>query len=148
LLQWKGPYKVEECLGMNDYKSRMGSKLKTFHVNMLCLYKKREDVVPSNVSHVAASAVIDAANNEEDEELLSLPNPKGQEIYKDVNICEDLSAPQKKELEALIEQYQHIFSELPGCTNLETHKIKLTSDTPIRSKPYPVSYAIREIMKE
>ena len=149
LLQWKGPYKVEECFGSNDYRIRVGSKLKTFHVNMLRLYKKREDMVQADTPHVVGSAVIDSADNEEDEDLLSLPpNPKGLQTYKDVNICEDLSVSQKRELEALVEQYQHIFTELPGCTPVETHKIKLTSDDPIRSKPYPVPFAMREVIRQ
>ena len=35
LMQWRGPYTVESCVGANDYRIRMGSKSKTYHVNML-----------------------------------------------------------------------------------------------------------------
>ena len=29
LMQWRGPYTVESCVGANDYRVKMGSKTKT-----------------------------------------------------------------------------------------------------------------------
>ena len=41
LMQWRGPYTVESRVGANDYRVKMGSKKKTYHINMLkkCLYR-------------------------------------------------------------------------------------------------------------
>ena len=33
---------------------------------------------------------------------------------------------------------------MPGETNVIRHRAKLTDDTPIRCKPYPLPYAMRE----
>ena len=33
-MQWRGPYIVEIRVGANDYRIKMGSKTKTYHVNM------------------------------------------------------------------------------------------------------------------
>ena len=33
LMQWRGPYTVESRVGANDYRVKMGSKTKTYHVN-------------------------------------------------------------------------------------------------------------------
>ena len=49
LMQWRGPYTVESRVGANDYRVKMGSKTKTYHVNMLKKYISREpegNVVP------------------------------------------------------------------------------------------------------
>jgi len=44
---------------------------------------------------------------------------------------------------------EDIFSDVPGKTRLVEHEIKLTSDKPVRSKPYPTPYNLqKEIDKE
>ena len=43
LMSWKGPYEVVEKLSVLDYRIKMGKKVKTFHINMLRQYIKRED---------------------------------------------------------------------------------------------------------
>ena len=35
LMQWRGPYIVESRVGANDYRVKMGSKRKIYHINML-----------------------------------------------------------------------------------------------------------------
>ena len=45
LMQWKGPYKLIERIGMNDYRVRVKGKVRTYHVNLLKEHvegKKRE----------------------------------------------------------------------------------------------------------
>ena len=37
LMQWRGPFTVENRVGANDYSVKMGSKTKIYHVNMLTL---------------------------------------------------------------------------------------------------------------
>ena len=41
LMQWRGPYTVESRVGVNDYRLKIGSKTKTYHVNMLKQYIAR-----------------------------------------------------------------------------------------------------------
>ena len=61
LMQWKGPYIVESRVGVSDYRVKMGSKTKTYHVNMLSiLYIPREpevDVVHTSNKDDATIAV-------------------------------------------------------------------------------------------
>ena len=82
------------------------------------------------------------------ETLLDIPNFGGTEAYKDVDICKDLPADIKKQLEQLVEEYLDIFTETPGTTFLAEHKIDLLSDEPIGIKQYPVPYAMRDVVKE
>ena len=40
-----------------------------------------------------------------------------------------------------------MFTDVPGKSNVIQHQITLTDSTPIRSKPYPLPFAIRESLK-
>ena len=53
LMQWRGPYTVESRVGASDYRVKMGSKTKTYHINMLKKYISREpegNMVPVDVT--------------------------------------------------------------------------------------------------
>ena len=101
---------------------------------------------------IIATAVIDHVTDGTEvvtnETLLDIPNVVGTDTYKDVDICKDLPADNKKQLEQLVEEYQDIFTETPGTTFLAEHKINLISDEAIRIKQYPITYAMRDVVKE
>ena len=40
-----------------------------------------------------------------------------------------------------------MFTDMPGDTDVIQHQIRLTDDTPIRCKPYPLLYAMREELR-
>ena len=48
----------------------------------------------------------------------------------------------------LAKQFTDLFTEAPGTTDLVQHHIKLTSDEPVRSRPYPVPYSRRESLRK
>ena len=61
----------------------------------------------------------------------------------------ELEQKHSRELISLLNKYSNVFSDNPGNTNLVEHKIDLISDEPVRVKPYPVPYSVRnEIKKE
>ena len=47
-------------------------------------------------------------------------------------------------LKDLIRRYPDVFTDITGETDVIQHRVKLTDDTPIRCKPYPLPYAMRE----
>ena len=55
---------------------------------------------------------------------------------------------QRNEFTDLAKQFTNLFTEAPGATDLVQHHIKLISDEPVRSKPYPVPYSIRESLRK
>ena len=55
-----------------------------------------------------------------------------------------LNNKQKKEAELLIEEFEDIFSDIPTMTNIVEHKVELTRDEPIKSKPYPIPYKCKK----
>ena len=44
-------------------------------------------------------------------------------------------------------RYTEVFSDIPGKTDMIEHKIELTGNNPVRSRPYPLPYAMRENLK-
>jgi hypothetical protein len=84
---------------------------------------------------------------EEDKDLLELQPIDGNETYQYVNFSEDLLPSRKKEVQKLLEEYAHIFTDKPGETKLEHHQIQLMTDLPVRVNPYRMPYITREIIK-
>ena len=46
-----------------------------------------------------------------------------------------------------LSRHEEIFSDIPGKTNVIKHKIELTENNPVRSRLYPLPYAMRENLK-
>ena len=83
-----------------------------------------------------------------DEGWLELRPDRGEETYKDVNIYTKLSKRQKKQVWELLEEYQDTLTSNPGKTSLGEHRIEVTTDQPVRTKAYPLLYAVRELIKK
>ena len=166
LMQWKGPFKVEEVMGVNDYKVRIRGKSKVYHANLLKKYIRRDDSIAAGVGILIAGdhddmigvemggsvAVIEPGEGDEDqtiddEGLLDIVSCKSKENYRNVNVGENLSEEQKLQLSAEMLKNEEIFTDVPGSTSLETHHIRLKSDEPIRSRPYTIPYSVRELLR-
>ena len=155
LMQWKGPYRVVEVLGLNDYAVEVNGKRKVYHANLLKKYFERLENDSKNTSvaagtlmqEIACAAVVEEDVNPALDDLLELCPTVAKEFAEDLHISEELKGDQRDQLTKLIADYRHIFTDLPGCLNIITHEIKLTSTEPVRSKPYPVPYAVRDQLK-
>ena len=96
-------------------------------------------------------AVIEPENGEsadDAEGLLELDVGSGRETIHDVSVCDTLSPQQKADVHALLREYEDIFTEQPGSTNVEEHVIETMTQTPVRVKPYPVPYALRQVVED
>lgn len=62
----------------------------------------------------------------------------------DVHICGKLNKEQSEEIAQLLHEFADVMTDKPGCTNLVEHDIKLTSNNPVRLKPYPLPYSMTE----
>jgi hypothetical protein len=154
LMQWKGPFEIEAVVGVNDYKINISGKSKTYHANLLKKYHRREEVkVGASIIYSVCAAVIEYDSSDpedivDDEALLELGYAGGKENYTDVKLSSDLDSEQEKQLRAKVREYASIFTENPGLTDLVEHHIPLTSNKPIRSKPYATPYSCRESLKK
>ena len=153
LMQWRGPYTVESRVGANDYRVKMGSKTKTYHVNMLKKYISREpegNVVPVDSTDGATVAVAGVIHQDVDPELGEVPDLEGyrqREGVRDVKLGDELPEDQRRVLKDLVRRYPDVFTDMPGETDVIQHQIRLSDDTPIRCKPYPLPYAMREELR-
>ena len=59
----------------------------------------------------------------------------------------DLTEDQQKEMMKILEIYKEVFTDVPGKSNLVEHRIILNNEDPVRYKPYPLPYAVREKLK-
>jgi hypothetical protein len=159
LLQWKGPYVIEEKFGIGNYRVRVGDKLKTYHANLLKKYVDREstveydvvcDVIASLPSHVEIGMVdvVDVGDEVEQAEVLEINSPPliAKETYLDVDISPDLTVDQQNEVRELMFEFRDVLTDLPGRTDGIEYKIRLTDSDPIRSKPYPLPHHMRKIV--
>ena len=71
-----------------------------------------------------------------------------KESVNDVVIGDNLSHEQRAEFMDLANEFQSLFTGAQGTTSFAEHHIKLTSDQPVRSRPYPVSFSLRESLKK
>ena len=64
------------------------------------------------------------------------PTCKQTQTWKDVKISNSLTETQNQEISELLEKYSRAFSDVPGRTNVISHTVKTTTETPIRQKAY------------
>jgi transposase InsO family protein len=154
MLKWLGPYTVKDKIGEYDYRVEVDNgKIKTYHINMMKRYNERvgaqvEDKEKEEMLATVVTVVNDGVTDKE-EEMLELYSGKQKGTYKDVQVNPNLTLEAKGELMRLLEEYRDIFSDVPGRTELAEHEIKLTCNTPVRSKAYPTPYGLqKEIDRE
>ena len=81
-------------------------------------------------------------------DFLEIGGYVAKESVNDVAIGDNLSHEQRAEFMDLANEFQSLFTEAPGTTSSAQHHIKLTSDQPVRSRPYPVPYSLKESLKK
>ena len=98
-------------------------------------------------SKVHESDSYDDKPSVDEEELLKLGGHSQKETLKDVKLGLGLTKSQEENVWQVLGAYDSVFTLMPGKSNVIQHQITLTDSTPIRSKPYPFPYAIRENLK-
>jgi len=86
---------------------------------------------------------------EGDEDESSLFTSAQTETYKDVKVNPELTKEQRDEVMKVLEEFQDVFTDVPGLTNLGKHSITLTTEEPIHSRPYSLPHSMqKEVDKE
>ena len=151
LMSWKGPYEVVEKLSVLDYRIKMGKKVKTFHINMLRQYIEREDDQLTTDVQVCSIAVLDCTSEDTEdniEGLVESPSICDNESVELLNINPDLTKEEQSQVRQFVTNFASTFTGIPGCTTLLEHDIKLTTDTPVRVKQYPLPFNMMEAAKD
>ena len=93
-------------------------------------------------------------DNDEDDRIvkesgkMELYNVTQKETWRDVDINPDLDDKTKNQLWKLVQEFGDIFSDVPTVTNVMKHKIELTSDVPVSSKPYKIPIHLQSAVDE
>lgn len=165
LMQWKGPFHVVAKKSHLDFTIELDNQVKkTFHINMLKKYCRRNEPensltckVEQNIMELAGTSVIEEESYNEfvDEtdkfgkkDLISLPSTIAKENFTQVNINLSLSSDQIAQLNRLIGNFKDVLTDLPGITNLGEHDIKLIDDKVVRLRPYPTPHALRDKVQD
>ena len=165
LMQWRGPFTVIDKVNPYDYRINIKGKVKTYHGNMLQKYNRRNergcDSLTSAKDHDKTLVCVSVIDETDFEELTStshthkhgevrvqFPSYTAKETVRDVQVGQELSSEQKQQVDSLLFQFPDVFTDIPGTTELVEHEIAVTSDQPIRSKQYPVPYALKEDIKK
>ena len=152
LLTWQGPFEVVRKVSRVNYEIKVKGKKKVFHINMLKKYESRETLEQTSntcVFTLANSAtIVDAEDDdgEEPEPSIPIPSWKPKETFKDVKVCEDLTEVQKKQVFEVLKEYSDVLTDRPGKTTLLEHEIKLTTQEPVRVKPYPIPFQGEQVI--
>jgi len=86
---------------------------------------------------------------EGDEDELSLFTSAQTETYKDVKMNPELTEEQRHEVMKVLEEFQDVFTNVSGLTNLGEHSITLTTEEPCHSRPYSLPHSMqKEVEKE
>ena len=73
---------------------------------------------------------------------------KQTEDITQVKVNPDLSNDQMNEIKSLLQEFKEIFTDLPGCTDVETHKIELLKEEPIKIKPYKLPFESEKVIEQ
>ena len=86
--------------------------------------------------------------SENDDETIELANCYQKETLQDVKLGIELTKTQQEEMMNTSSRHKEVFSDIPDKTIMIKHKIELTENNLVRSRPYPLPYAKRENFKK
>jgi hypothetical protein len=141
-MAWKGPFAVVKKISDTDYLIQMAAKVKVFHINMLKKYVERQPKSEeiSQMEIIEMGAIVEW----EEEDCRDLLQLQKKETYEDVKVNPNLENSIQEKVRNLLKEFEDIFSDVPGKSKIGEHRIYLTTDEPVRSRAYPVPYALRE----
>ena len=150
---------MSRCGKGNDYRVEVNKKVKTFYANMLKKYIERadQDGAPQQNSDNNQVMSCDACTgiiveNEDlsvnNDEMMELANCHQQETVHDVKLGVKLTKTHQEEMMNTLARHTKVFSDIPGKINMVEHKIELTDNNPVWSRPYPLPYAMRRKIQD
>lgn len=80
--------------------------------------------------------------------MVDSPREARKEGPIDVTVSAELTDDQCNDVHFSLDEFSDVLSDLLGQKTLGVHQIKLTSDKPIRSKPYPLPFTSRDTVCE
>ncbi|XP_065438558.1 uncharacterized protein LOC135981218 [Chrysemys picta bellii] len=128
---WSGPMEVVERINEVTYdvrKPQVQGSVQTVHVNRMKAYHAREvnvNTICYAEEEAGSAPLIDMVAESQEETPL-----------ESIEMGEDLTPPQRKELLRLLKHHKQTFSNRPGLTDRMTHSIQTVGPRPAPSRAY------------
>ena len=111
-----------------------------------------QEVQSNDESQVCAVSLVDLTAEEMEDEcsdgLIETPSVCESGEGTQVNINPALSQEEQHQVGSLVQEFSGAFSEKSGRTTLMEHDMKLTTDTPVRVKQYPLPYIMMQAVND
>ena len=159
--RWQGPYKISRKIGDANYEIIMPDKRKSkriLHANLCKKWYNRQHAeqladcyyVTGVVHEIATENWCEEESNDLETQFLDdciSPSYTQTQTWEDTKICPSVSKIQKDQISTVLQAHSKAFSDVPGRTNVVSHKVKTTSDVPIRMRAYRTPHSLREKVK-
>ena len=150
--RYAGPYIVEKKMSDVNYiilTPDRRKKRRLCHVNMLKEYVDRIDEANEKPVATVVSGC-EVTDDESDDDHVEIPQLrlKNSEVLGNLpEILTHLPGSEKSQVIGLIHEYEHLFSDVPGHTNLVVHDVDVGDSPPVKQHPYRVNPVKRDVMK-
>ena len=111
------------------------------HASAAAVGAAATDAAAAAAAPAASAAVCAAVSMPDDDSDFDLPvtvDGKIESHRVGIDINRDLDASKINDIELLVDEFQSVFSETPGCTDVIKHGIILSSTEKFKPKIYPV----------
>nr|XP_033806336.1 uncharacterized protein LOC117363128 [Geotrypetes seraphini] len=133
LAEWKGPATIVKKLNQVDYQVKDGkNRIQTYHINLLKPWRDRE---------ILALWADQTPDDDLGPQIADMDQAEG------VNIGTQLSSEQAEQVRSLVQEFEDVFSPIPGRTEVVTHDIVTTPGKVVRVKPYRLTEGKRELVQ-
>ena len=142
--RFSGPWAVVKKVNDTDYVVATPNRRKNFqtcHINMLKAYHDREILNP------CLTVVTERDDNKHDIEP-NWPRTNSEVLKNFESMLEYLPHDQRSDLVKLVQEYQIIFKDSPGRTNLLLHDVDVGSSPPIKQHPYHLHPQKEKVVEE
>ena len=113
--------------------------------------QEENEVLSDKELSMATVDLDELAKNGYDEgtrDIVLMPSSTRTETSKDAHVGTQLSSYQSCDLQRMMDKYDSNITDVPLRTNAIECEITLTTDEPVRSRPYSVPYARRQAVKD
>ena len=150
---WRGPYEVCRKTSPVDYSININGSEKSFHLNMLQEFHERPSYLSSSCEDIffsASASVITEECDSQDtgEPIIELMENSKVSDFEKIEINPDLDYTKQEQVRNLLIQYKDVITNKPGRTDVVKHKILLSTDIPVKSKPYPLPFTSKDIVEK
>ena len=136
---WRGPFKIGRKLENNNYELIIGRRKAIFHINSLRRYYERDT---ENDAQITMMVLED--DLKDDGAIVYAHDEQIMTDGKQFKISHQLTDRQRTEFEKMLFEFSDVFNSTPGKTNIITHKIQVTDETPSYTPPFRTPETLRE----